>query len=307
MTGGWVAGSVRAKAMTRRRLGSAAVRELATSASLEKAVATLARSSYGHDVRPGQTLAAAQRAVVDAVLWNLRVLAGWQPQSGVATLRLLVAAVEAANVCDRLELMFGGEAREPYRLGALATVWPRLSRAGTPDELRRALVASPWGDPGGATVREVGLTMRADIADHLLSAVPAAAAWAAGDTALLLAREVVLQQHDLPQRARTAAGRVLGSAAVRAGTLVELRSSLPNIARWVLDDVSDPGDLWRAEARWWSRVERDGRAMLRAPRPAADVLVGAVAVLAADGWRVRGALEVAARGHQAEWVLDEVE
>jgi len=307
MSGSWVAGSVRARAMTRRRLGSAAIRALATAPTLDEAVTSLAGSSYGHDVRRGQSLEAAQRSVVDAVLWNLRVLAGWQPSKGVTSLRMLVGAVEAVNVRERLDAMLGGQAREPYRLGTLATVWPRLSLARTPEELRQGLATSPWGDPGGVTPREVALTMRAGLADRVLSTVPDAGAWAAGDVALLVAREVVLQQRPLPPRARTTASRILGSAAVDARTLTQLRAALAGDARWVLDDVSDPADLWRAEARWWARVENDGRAMTRSAHAGAGVLVGAVAVLAADAWRVRGALEVAARGHAAEWVLDEVE
>jgi hypothetical protein len=60
--------------------------------------------------------------------------------------------------------------------------------------------------------------------------------------------------------------------------------------------VTGPADLWAAEARWWRAVEHDSEDLVRSPRPGPAVLVGAVGLLAADAWRVRAALEAAARG-----------
>jgi hypothetical protein len=60
--------------------------------------------------------------------------------------------------------------------------------------------------------------------------------------------------------------------------------------------VEEPAGLWRAEARWWRRVDRDATALVGRSTPGRAVLVGAAAVLAADALRVRTALEVAARG-----------
>ena len=306
MSVGWVAGSVRARAMTRRRLGRVATRNLAASTSVDAALAVLVRTPYGHDVRPGQSLAEAQRAVVETVLWNLRVLAGWAPRQGAAMLRVLVGAVEAANVEDHLRRLAGAEPPAPYRLGGLATAWPRLAATTSPGELRRVLAASPWGDPGGESPREIALAMRTSLADRVMAAVPAAASWASGSTALLVAREVVRERRELPERARIAASRVVGPAAVSAATLPELVAALPISARWALADVTQPGELWQAEARWWTRVERDGFELARSAAAGPEVLVGAVAMLAADAWRVRAALEVAARGGAPLEVFDAV-
>jgi hypothetical protein len=63
-----------------------------------------------------------------------------------------------------------------------------------------------------------------------------------------------------------------------------------------LSDVVEPGDLWRAEARWWARVEQEGGALTRHPSPGHERVVGAVALMAVDAWRVRAALERAASG-----------
>jgi hypothetical protein len=122
---------------------------------------------------------------------------------------------------------------------------------------------------------------------------------------LLLAREVAAGR-ELPDRAAMSAARVVGPAAAAARTQSELAAALPTSARWVLEDVTDSADLWQAEAGWWRRVERDGFALARRSNPGQTVLVGAVAMMAADAWRVRAALELAARGGRPVEVFDAV-
>ena len=290
-----MAGNVRARAMTCRRLGRAAVRDLAASPSLAAALEALGRTPYGHDVREGHTLAQAQRAVVDTLVWNVRVLSGWVPRAGVGTLRVLLGVLETANVEDHLLRLAGADPPPPYRLGGLATAWRRLAATTSAEDLQRALAASAWGDPGGATPRVVSLAMRTSLADRTIATVPSAAPWVAGATALLVAREVV-GGRALPPRAELAAARVVGPLAASARALPGLAAALPTSARWVLAEVREPDDLWQAEAHWWLRVERDGFALARQAASDPEVLVGTVAVLAADAWRVRAALELAVRG-----------
>ncbi len=148
--------------------------------------------------------------------------------------------------------------------------------------------------------------LQTSLADRLVAAVPAAAAWAGAATALLVAREVVRDRRDLPPAARRSAVRVVGERALRAGSVPELAALLPTQARWALDGVSDTDELWRAEARWWARVEQDGFALVRRPTSGPDVVVGALAIQAVDAWRVRAALELAARGGGPMEVLDAV-
>ena len=169
---GWVAGTVRARSLARRRLGAGAARRLATSSSLDDAVATLAATPYGHGVRVGQDLAAAERGLVETLLWHLRVLGGWLPRDGAAMLRLLAGWFEIANVEELLQRMAGRPAGEPLALGALATAWPRCAQARSPAELRATLATSPWGDPGGETLRDVQLGMRLSWAERLAAASP---------------------------------------------------------------------------------------------------------------------------------------
>jgi len=301
-----VAAGVRARAMTSRRLGRAGCVRLASHPSVETAVVELALSTYGRQVRPGQTLSEAQRAVVDVAAWNVRVLAGWVPREGVTVLRVLIAVLEAANVQDHLERLAGAQPPAPFRLGGLATAWPRLQRTTSAPDLRRALAASAWGDPGGESPREITLWLRTTLADRVVAAVPEASVWASGATALLVAREVFLEGRRLPEHARLAASRVIGPAAVSATSLPELAAALPARARWALADVDRPDALWRAEARWWARVDEDATALVRHARTGRGVLVGAVGLMAVDAWRVRAALEVAARGGGPTEALDAV-
>lgn len=73
---------------------------------------------------------------------------------------------------------------------------------------------------------------------------------------------------------------------------------------WVLAEIEEPGALWQAEAHWWRTVQVDGAEMLHNGRCGPRVVVGAVAVLSVDAWRVRAALGSAARGGRPWEVFD---
>ncbi|MGZ4614830.1 MAG: hypothetical protein ACXV4A_04660 [Actinomycetes bacterium] len=316
MSTAWVAGSVRARALTRRRLGLAGCRALAASPSLEVALTGLAGTPYGHDVQVGHSLAEAEHAVGATLLWHLRVLAGWLPRGGAGTLRLVAAGFEIANVDEHLRRIEGREndaygAVAPYRLGTLATAWPRLAATGSLAELRDVLSASAWGDPGEPSGRAVRLAMRLSWAGRLAAAVPAAQTWAAAATVLLVARVLPLSARRLPANLDWAATALIGRPAVEARSLRELAEQLPRPLHWVLADVPTAGpdtgaELWRAESTWWRHVESDGFSLLHRSGLGPDVPLGAAAVLAADAWRVRAALELAARGGAPLEVFDAV-
>lgn len=296
MTAAWVAVGVRATAMRRRRLGLPATLTLAACPSLGTALQVLVDGPYGHDVRTDQSLGQAQRAVVETLVWNLRVLAGWAPRDGVVLLRALAAPIEAIVIDEHLRRSAGGSAPPPYRLGALATAWPRLASATDPTGLRRALARSAWGDPGSDDRHEISVAVRLSVAERISVEVPDARRWAAGAAALVLARELGFRSAPPSARVRFLASRVLGPAAGAAGSFGELRTVLPTTARWALDEVAEPEQLWRAETAWWAQVDRDAAGLARQGGTDARALVGTVGRLAVDAWRVRGALELAARG-----------
>ncbi|MEI5525563.1 V-type ATPase subunit [Streptomyces brasiliscabiei] len=315
MRADWVAGTTRARALRTRCLGAEGIGEVAASSTLDEALRHLAATGYRRDVSPGATTAEAQRAVTSTLLWHLRVLAGWQPAVGARAVRALAAGFEISNTEQHLRDLTsdtnrpGTGARHPrftpYGLGTLAIAWPRLVRARTPVELRSALASSAWGDPGGDSPAAVVSGMRISAAVRLADAVPDAARWAAARLALQVAREFFVVGRRLPDVSLLRAARLLGTGAVGAGAYPDFRQALPPTAGWLLDDIDEAADLWRAETRWWETVARDGRALLRpsgfGPRP----VVGAVALLSADAWRTRGALELAARGGGTErWTVE---
>lgn len=304
MSAAWVAGSVRARAMASRRIGTAGVRALASAGSLQAAVDALAHSPYGPRVRGGDTLPAAARGVAASLLWNLRVLAGWLPAKGAEMLRALAGWFEIANVDEHLHALAGHGATAPFELGTLAMAWPQLARTSSLDELRDALTASVWGDPRGSTAREIQLSMRFAWADRVVARVPQATSWALGAVALVLAREQVARQVPVPDGAAARATALVGPGWITAGSLDALRAGLPMAARWALDDLTDIVHLWLWEVRWWRRVRAEARALWAHHAFGPDRVVGAAALLAADAWLVIGALETAARGPAGSEVLD---
>jgi hypothetical protein len=300
----WVAGGVRARALARRRLGVAGTRRIAACSTLPEALRTLADTPYGHDVRADHTLAQAEHAVRQVLLWHLRVLAGWLPPSGVDQIRVLAGWFELANLDEHVRRVTGGEAGPEYRLGALATAWPRLAGTSTLDELRQALAASAWSDPGAATPWALAVGTRLAWAGRVAAGVPAATAWAAGGAALLVAGQVMVGRRRLPDGSRERAAELIGPQALAATGLADFGDRLGRTGRWALAGVAAPADLWRAEAHWWTRLEHDGFALLRRSAYDESAAVGVAAVLAADAWRVQAALETAARGEAARQVLD---
>jgi hypothetical protein len=288
----------------RRRLGRARARELARATSLTGALQVLTDSPYRHDVDASMSLPAAQRAVGATALWHLRVLAGWLPPGGAEMMRTFAGRWEIENVEDRLVSFLGVAVPAPFALGSLATSWPRIAEAASVAEVRGILAASPWGDPGGDDAAGIAFGLQLGWARRLARAVPTAADLAAGWSALLVARSVFVGGRPAAElRSRPAE---LGADWTGARSVRDLADRLPRGARWVLEGVAEPEDLWRAETRWWSRLGSEGLELLSTPGPEPRVVAGAAAVLTADAWRTAGALEMAARGGRGIEVFDAV-
>jgi hypothetical protein len=324
VSAGWVAGSVRARALARRRIGTAEARRLAACGSLGEALTRLAGTPYrigpgvpgpdGERGRPQadagrcdlEALAAAQHAIAEALLWDLRVLAGWLPQGGAQLMRALAGWFEIANVAERLAELSGRQPGAMFRLGALATAWPQLRRSGSPAELRSALAASAWKDPGGESADALQVGMRARWAQRVAALGEPAQTWAASALVLLLAGERFGSGRPANPVLRSVAATLLGPRAAAAGSLDDLARQLPTRLSWVLEPAGEPAGLWRAESAWWARTERDGRDLLAGSGLDKRPVLGAVVVLAADARRVGAALEIAARGGGQIEVFDAV-
>jgi hypothetical protein len=307
---GWVAATVRAKAMARRRVGSGLARRIAAAPTLDSGLALLADTAFDAASVAGTSLADAEYRIRAEQLWELRVLAGWMPAAGTPLARSLAARFERANIERHRDLLAGRPAAPVYELGALATSWPRLAATTTLEDLHRELRASAWGDPGELTATAlhdalvVGwLRMVAATASSRMAAV---GRWVTAGTALVVARRVVALGEEPPASLVRAATPLIGARWAPARSISDLRASLPPSARSVLDDVEEPAGLWRAEARLRGYMESDGFRMLRSPRSGPEPVVGALAVLAVDGWRARAALASAAAGGRASEVFDVV-
>jgi len=290
--------------LTRRRLGAAGAREVAGSGGVEAAIARLTGSPYGRDVRQGSSVEDARRGIGSVCLWHLRVLAGWLPPRGGEVVRVFAARFELVNIADRLAGP-GGVWPPPYELGALAVAWPRVAMAGTADEVRAVLAASAWGDPGATGWPEAATALEARWASWLADAAPGAGEWSAGAAALVVARLLASGQAP-PPAALGDLRRQLGHDWETATDLAELEARVPRSAAWALDNLTGSDDLWRAEGRWWQRVDRDAAAMLRAGRPGPAMAGAAAARLVADAWRAQAALEAAAWGRPGLEVFDAV-
>ncbi|WP_432138398.1 MULTISPECIES: hypothetical protein [unclassified Streptomyces] len=303
MGAGWVAGVTRARAMTATCAGPRRAHRVAAAADRDEAWHVLAGTAYRRDPVERDE---GPRTVADVLVWQLRVLAGWQPRAGAAALRLLASGFEIANTRSHLRALSGVPQPPPYRLGALSTAWTRLARTASPAEVRAVLASSVWGDPGGEAPASVVAAMRLSAAARTAAGVPHAARWTTGGAALLVARETFLAGRRPEGQAARQATVLLGRGALSAVSYGDYRARLPADARWALGGSDRPEDLWRAEARWWREVEQDGQRLLRGTSPGPAPVVGAAAVLATDARRVRAALECAAYGGRAVEAFDEL-
>ena len=302
MGAGWVAGSVRARLLARHRLGTSAAHEVAD-CSVEEARSRLTSSPYARSVAGATSVRDAQRAIWTSALWDIRVLAGWLPPSGVEAARTFAGYFEIQNFEARLAVRTDDQ-ETPFDLGGLATTTARAGTATSASQLRDELRRSRWRDPGTEDPAGMLLCIRIEWARRLAEIAPAET-WGLGAAALIAARAMATRDERVNSELARRIPSV-GRRLVDAMPLAELVAALPSSAGWVLEGIERPEDIWRAEARWWQRVDRDGERLLHSIRPGLDVAVGAVAVRMADAWRVAAALDIASRGGLGREVLDAV-
>lgn len=304
MNADWVAASVRARAIARRRVGTGTCRDVAAQADLGAALARLDGTAYASRLADGPGLERAQRAIAETVLWQLRVLAGWLPASGTRLLRAAAAGFERSNILDLVRHLDGAPERPPFELGALATAWPRLRVSTSREELVGALRRSPWGDPGdGANLADV---LQIVWLRELAAVAAPARPWAATVAALTAARVVLVDRTPPSPRLRKLVRPLIGDAWPSTSEPSALRAALPVQLRVALDGIETADQLWRAEARAVGTVEDEAFALVRTSLPSPSVVLGAVTVLAVDAWRLRASLAVADEGGGTSEVLDAV-
>ena len=271
---------------------------------MDAALRRLSATAYRHDVSAGQSLGAAQDAVWAAALWDLRVVAGWLPRGGASTVTATLAGYwEIANMAQLLASFEGTVPGRVFDLGGLGVAWRRVRTARSPADIRAILATSVWGDPGTVVPADMLAWLRLRWAERIAADVPGALRWAAGLFAVLGAttRFGDAGQTALP---RWPTGPT-GADWLRARSIADMKTRLPRIAAWPLEGVTGSADLWRAEARWWTTVEREALELRSRFHPGGRELVtAAITLMLVDAWRVRGALEIAARGGRPLEAID---
>jgi len=296
MIADWVAASVRARGMVARRVGRAGSDRIAACYSFDDALMSLDGSVYGGRLDGVSTLSEAQRVINATVLWQLRVLAGWMPATGINLVTAAAAGFEAVNI-ERLAQRLTGRGDEAvfYELGALATAWPAVSETTSLSDLSTALRASRWGDLGALNdADDLADVLTAAWLQRLMLAAPAVRPWAVTEFVLIAARILFVDRAEPTARFAQIVRPSIAEAWKSTHDLTTFAAALPRSARAVIADVDAPIDLWRAEMRLATTVEEDGARLLRTSIPGPDVILGAIALLAVDAWRVRAALSSAA-------------
>jgi hypothetical protein len=307
MNADWVAASVRGRALAQRRVGAGVSHRVAALPSLAAGLAALADSMYADRLRGATDLAGAQRGTNDAALWQLRVLAGWVPATSSRLCRAAAGGYERDNVVALArQLEDGLPPAMPYDLGTLGTSWSQVRTATSLPELRTALRRSTWGDVGADGTTGLRDALTVVWLRRLAEVAPPARSWAQLVGALTAARIVLVDRAQPSPRLHRLLRPVIGTGWETAEDLDALRSTLPRHASSALGDLDEPEQLWQAEARVRRTVESDGFRLLRTSLPGPDVVLGAIAVLAVDAWRVRAALAAASLGAGASEVLDAV-
>jgi len=292
---GWVAGGVRARLLARRRIGLAGARRLAQQPTLDAALGVLAASPYARGLREGMTLRDAQHAVSGATLRYLRFMAGWLPPAGDVFAHDLAGWWELENIEALLGAFAGAPAPRPHVLGTLGSAWPRIATTRSVPELRAALRTSAWGDPGTSAPDEILTALRLRLAERVARHGERARRWAAARALIVLAARRFADGRR-PRAATIQSLHALGAAWNEPRSLGALAQQQAGSLGWVLEGIAAPRELWRAEARWWRRVEQEAGRAMRGALADADVVLGAIGLLGADAWRTKAALALAARG-----------
>jgi len=305
MTIGWVAPAIRGEALVRRLIGVRGALSLAE-ADWPGARRALSSSMYGADLPADASRAQARRTAMEATAWQLRVLAGWVPPGRSAIPRLFAAPMEIANIEGRLAEIEGRDSHRPIRLGSLVVVWPRVAAATSAGQIRASLATSVWGDPGGVEPSTISLALRIGLARRLSVQLPQFTDWARGAMAVLVAREQYGFARPINQTTSRAVDRFFGRRWRQASSVSSLRETVPKSAAWPLDGVESAADLWRAELAFVHRVAGDAEHLTARGRYDESTLVGVMALLLVDLWRVLAAVEVAGRRPIPREVFDAV-
>jgi hypothetical protein len=280
MSGGWIAGDVRARGLAAADVLDIADRVAATP-DLVSACTLLGQTKWGHRIGEARTVGAAQRMVFDALLWQMRILAGWLPSEGVEAVRCCLLWFEIRNIEDRLAYFGGAPAEAPYDLGRLGIISKALAGTSSPSDIRQLMRASAWGDASGDDVYAIRMALRRAWYRRVRAASPELRTWADAAAWLFASRE---------RLARRTGGTALAATP----------PSLPSTWSWATTVSWSEQNLWHAEERWWEQVRDEGARLLHGSTGSKEPVLGAMATLASSAHRIATALEIAEGGGTLE-------
>lgn len=306
MTAGWVAATTRGRSLLGRTIGTSGAIQLANQPTWSGANEQLRATVYGANLAGGDDRATARRAARLSTAWQLRVLAGWFPPASGSLARMAAAPFEISNIEHHVAHLCGSTASDPIPLGSLGVVWPRLARTTSIEQVRTVLAHSVWGDPGGDQPSAITLGLRVGWARRVVSGVPSAITWAHGALAGQMAAELFCFERSINDHMGRELDRLLGRAWRTAGSVGELYDRLPGTARWVLDGVTTPAEIWKSEIALLGRVAHDAQPAVAGGPPSSATVAAILALLLVDLWRVTAAIEAAGRWPAAAEVLDAV-
>lgn len=304
MSAAWVAVCIRGRRLVRRTQNPGLARGLVDAESWGDALQLLRQSSYGEQIGGADDRRAARRAVLDATVWRLRVLAGWMPAGQSSLARLAAAPIEIGNIEQRLAEFDGAPHATPIPLGALSLVTHHLPTVASADELRHLLTRTAWGDPGGHDAATIAFGLRVAWARRARNGPTIVRSWARSGAAVLVARERFVFDRPIAPPTRHDLDGLLGPRWHGATRIDELRSILPEPARGVLQGISEPEDVWRAEAALVRRVADDADDAIVLGRYGPDAAAAVFAALLVDARLAIAGIEGAATGRSGAEVLD---
>ncbi len=312
MTAGWVAATIRGRALLRSSMGVPTARRISSAATWEEARRDLGSTVFGSGVfgrgLGGEEDRASARANAGAsTVWQLRVLAGWVPPTDTALVRVAAGPIEIGNIEQHLARCAGGAQVAPaVSMGSLGIAWPRAGHADSAVAVRQVLRRSAWGDPGGDAPAEVALGLRVAWLRRVLRADPATRPWVLGALAVMVARERFAFDRDISPMTRRELVRFLPRDVPTSDSLAALVARLPDVASWPFDDVDAADELWRAEAAVLRRVAGDADRRVATARAGRSTFTAILASLLVDLWRVQAAIELAGHGDLGREVFDAV-
>lgn len=306
MSAGWVAPTLRAHALVEQMVGPQEARRLASAPSWSSARERLAPTVYGIEFASGASRADARRAAAEAAMWQLRVLAGWLPPGSSGLARLAAGPIEISNIEQHLAQLTLGTTAVPISLGSLGSAWPGVAASTSPQQLRRGLARSTWGDPGGSDHVAMAVGLRVGWLRRVLRQLPVAREIALGGLAIVVGRERFAFEREIAPITARDVDHLVGNGWRSAETPTQLSRRLPKSASWALADVESPDDLWRAEFAWFRRLEHDARRLAATRRFGRDGVAGMMVLLMVDLHRVQSVIEVAGRTPIPEELFDDV-